>query len=73
MISRSPGAARRAVEPLTEMMPTAFGTDGVGGEAFAVVDVPDLDLFVFQDVGRFKQVFVDCARAPRSAIPNAWS
>ena len=32
----------------------AFGADGVSREAFAVVDVPDDDLFVFQDVGRFR-------------------
>jgi hypothetical protein len=37
--------------------------DGVGGEAFAVVDVPDVDLLEFADAGSFQQVFVDGAGA----------
>ncbi len=37
--------------------------DGVGDEAFAIVDVPDVDLFVFTNIGSFKQVFVDGAGA----------
>ena len=38
-----------------------FGANGVGGEALAVVYVPDVDLFVFLDVCRFEQVFIDGA------------
>ena len=37
--------------------------DGIGDEAFAVVDVPDMDLFVLTNVGGIKQVFVDGAGA----------
>ena len=40
---------------------SAFGADGVGGETLAVVYVPDVDLFVFLDVGRFEQVFINGA------------
>ena len=41
----------------------AFAFDGVGDEAFAVVDVPDVDLFVLTNVGGVQQVFVDGAGA----------
>jgi len=41
----------------------ALALDGVGDEAFAVVDVPDVNLFVFADVGGVEQVFVDGAGA----------
>ena len=37
--------------------------DGVGDEAFAVVDVPDVDVFVLTNVGGVEQVFIDCAGA----------
>ncbi len=37
--------------------------DCVGDEAFTVVDVPDVDLFVLANVGRLQQVFIDRARA----------
>ncbi len=43
-------------------MPT-LAFDGVGDEAFAVVDVSDVDLFVLTNVGGVQQVFVDGARA----------
>ncbi|MNR68220.1 hypothetical protein D3C85_1926490 [compost metagenome] len=39
----------------------ALALDRVGGEALAVVDVPDVDLFVLDDVGRFQQVLVNGA------------
>jgi hypothetical protein len=42
---------------------TTLAFDGVGDEAFAVVDVPDVDLFVLTDVGGVQQVFVDGAGA----------
>lgn len=37
--------------------------NGVGDEALAVVDVPDVNLLVLCDVGSIKQVFVDGAGA----------
>src|SRR5690606_37328319 len=40
-----------------------FGADGVGGEAFAIGDVVDLDLLVFADAGQVKQLAVDGAGA----------
>lgn len=42
---------------------TALTADGVGGEAFAVVDIVDLDALVLFDVGGVEKVFVDRARA----------
>ena len=40
-----------------------FGFDGLGPEAFAAVNVPDVDLFVLTNVGGVEQVFVDGAGA----------
>ncbi len=37
--------------------------DGIGDEAFTVVDVPNVHLFVFTNVGGVQQVFIDGARA----------
>ena len=42
---------------------TALTADGIGREALAIVDVPDVDLLVFADIGRIEEVFVDGARA----------
>jgi hypothetical protein len=41
----------------------ALAFDGVGDEAFAVVDVPDVDLFVLTNVSGVQQVFIDGAGA----------
>ena len=41
----------------------ALGADRVSDETFAVVDVPDMDLFVFANIGSVQQVFVDGAGA----------
>ena len=38
-----------------------LGADGVGGEALAVIDVPDVDLLVLADIGGVEQIFVDGA------------
>ena len=38
-------------------------TDGVGGEALAVVDIVDVDHLVFVNAGGIKEVLVDCAGA----------
>ena len=35
--------------------------DGIGDKALAIVDVPNMNLLVFSNVGRIKQVFVDGA------------
>jgi hypothetical protein len=39
----------------------ALGAQGVGREALAVVDVPDVDLFVLTDVCRIEKILVDGA------------
>jgi len=36
-----------------------FRLDGVGGEAFAVIHVPDVDLLVFADIRGVQQILVD--------------
>jgi hypothetical protein len=40
---------------------SALGAQGVGREALAVVDVPDVDLFVLTNVRRIEKIFVDRA------------
>jgi hypothetical protein len=50
---------RRSVDRDHAAAPLAL--DGVGDEAFAVVDVPDVNLLVLGDVGCVQQVFVDGA------------
>lgn len=50
-------AGRGAVQ--TDAAAVAFALDDVGLEAFAVVDVHDLDLFALDDVGRFEERLVD--------------
>ena len=40
-----------------------FASDGVGGEAFAVVDVVDLDLLVLANAGQIQPLAVDGAGA----------
>ncbi len=40
---------------------TFLAADGVGGEALAIVDVVDLDLFVFTDAGQVQPLAVDGA------------
>src|SRR5689334_25198077 len=42
---------------------TFFTPDGVGGEALAVVDVVDLDLFVLADAGQVQPFTIDGAGA----------
>src|SRR5690606_36682202 len=42
---------------------TFLATDGVGGEALAIVDVVDLDLFVFVNAGQVQPVAVNGAGA----------
>ena len=42
---------------------TFLAADGVGGEALAVVDVIDLDLFVFADTGQVQPLAIDGAGA----------
>src|SRR5690606_28233063 len=42
---------------------TFLATDGVGGEALAIVDVVDLDLFVFANAGQVQPVAVNGAGA----------
>ena len=37
--------------------------DSVGHKAFAVVDIPDMDLFVFGNIGSVQQVFINGAGA----------
>ena len=49
MLAHSGAAGGRAVH--RDDAAAAFATDGVGGEALAIGDVPDVDLFVFLDVG----------------------
>ena len=41
----------------------AFALDGVGHKTLAVVDVPDMDLFVFSNIGGVQQVFINGAGA----------
>src|SRR5512145_3209823 len=56
------GAARgRAVD--RDDAGAAFAADGVGDETLAIVDVPDVNLFVLHQVGGGQQVFVDGAGA----------
>ena len=63
MITRSPGCARCAAAPLTEIVSAAFlATDRVGHETLAVVDVEDVDLLVLADAGNIQQAPVDRAR-----------
>lgn len=38
-----------------------FPPDGIGHKPFTVVDVPDMDLFVLEDIGCIKKVFIDGA------------
>jgi hypothetical protein len=64
MMTRSPTAgapSRRSIH--RDDAAAALALDGVGDEAFAVVDVPDVDLLVLGDVGGVQQVFVDGAGA----------
>ena len=56
------GAARRRAVDRNHPGPT-LTANRVGDETLAIVDVPDVDLFVLRDVGGFEQVLVDGARA----------
>ncbi len=42
---------------------TAFAFDGVGDQTFAIVDVPNVNLLVFTNLGSFHQIFINGARA----------
>ena len=63
MMMMSPGAARRAAEPLMEMIPE-FSSARIAyvDQALAVGDVPDVDLLVLADAGDVEQLAVDGAR-----------
>jgi hypothetical protein len=60
-VTHTGAACGRAVDRNHARATLAF--DGVGDEAFAVVDVPDVDLFVLTNVGGVQQVFIDGAGA----------
>jgi len=40
---------------------TTLAFDGVGDESLAIVDVPDVDLFILTNVGCIQQVLIDGA------------
>src|SRR3989338_5604091 len=42
---------------------TIFGTDGIGYKSLAIIDVIDMDLFIFMDTGSIQQLAVDGTRA----------
>ena len=57
MITRSPGPARCAAAPLTQIARDRFLTeDGIGLEPCATGDIPDVDRFVFGDAGELEKV-----------------
>ena len=60
-IARAGTAGGRAVH--RDHAAAALALDGVGDKALAVINVPDVNLFVFHDVGGIHQVFVNGARA----------
>ncbi len=57
----SPGAARRRAIDRDDARP-ARGANRVGSKAFAIADVPDVDLFVLTDIGGLEQIIIDGAR-----------
>lgn len=51
----------------------ALALDGVGHKALAVVDIPDMDLFVLSNVGGIQQILVDGTGAFVVQARIAWS
>ena len=67
MMTKLLTATRRAAEPLADMMRLPrSGAEAKGDEAFALVDVPDVDVLVVAQVGGgVQQIFVNHAQAFR--------
>lgn len=60
-ITRADQARSRAVD--ADDSGATVTSDGIGGQAIAIVDVNNVDLFAFKNVGGFHQIGVDGARA----------